>query len=167
MREKNRRWWEESSRGSCDKVSMNKAQDGSIRHGLTIHETKVQELRRLLDRQKRKLAKDLPLAARGQLTGCGGGTCNKRTARALPNRRKCFVTEEGGKVGHGVENKGGERSWARSRFCKKQIQEFDRTEEDGQLVKASMEVNCGGNLRVELRGPMMEPIMTDHTSNRF
>ena len=84
----------ESSRGGCDKVSVDKANVVPIRNRLTIRETKVQELQRLLDGKKRKLAEDLPRAARGQSQGVEDGSTRGRKEPLLTWREKCFATEE-------------------------------------------------------------------------
>ena len=75
----------ESSRGGCDKVSVDKANDVPIRTGLTIRET---------DGQEGKLAEDLPRPARGQSLGVEDGSTRGRKKHFLTWREKCFATEE-------------------------------------------------------------------------
>ena len=90
----------ESSRGSCDKVPVDKANGGPIRKSLTIRETKVQELHSMdPGLKKRKLSEDLPRAARGQRQGVEDGSTRGRKEPFLTWREKSFATDEVAKLG--------------------------------------------------------------------
>ena len=52
--------------GSCDKVSLDKVNDGPIQNILKIPRTKVPELQHFLDGKTSQLVEDLSLTERGQ-----------------------------------------------------------------------------------------------------